>query len=173
MLKAKVNIQVLKVDRRLKLYLNIFCEVKRFRSPKWAFSLKSLVRIASYGPQIGQSHGENRLSHIINIFILWEKSKKEILRGGRGVVLNQNLTWIICNITETCQVNWYNAKEKQLKLLESSEHFGSFGGLKLQSVYNFLLHISRKKNSYYRRNLNIDKHCVSQFQWFLYYYYYS
>ena len=26
-----------------------------------------LVRIASYGPQIDQSHGENRLSHIINI----------------------------------------------------------------------------------------------------------
>ena len=25
-----------------------------------------LVRIASYGPQIDQSHGENRLSHIIN-----------------------------------------------------------------------------------------------------------
>ena len=24
-----------------------------------------LVRIASYGPQIDQSHGENRLSHII------------------------------------------------------------------------------------------------------------
>ena len=27
--------------------------------------LKILVRIASYGPQIDQSHGENRLSHII------------------------------------------------------------------------------------------------------------
>ena len=26
-----------------------------------------LVRIASYGPQIDQSHGENRLNHIINI----------------------------------------------------------------------------------------------------------
>ena len=26
-----------------------------------------LVRIASYGPLINQSHGENRLSHIINI----------------------------------------------------------------------------------------------------------
>ena len=28
-----------------------------------------LVRIASYGPQIDQSHGENRLSHIINKII--------------------------------------------------------------------------------------------------------
>ena len=28
-----------------------------------------LVRIASYGPQIDQSHGENRLSHIIMIII--------------------------------------------------------------------------------------------------------
>ena len=29
-----------------------------------------LVRIASYGPQIDQSHGENRLSHIIMINII-------------------------------------------------------------------------------------------------------
>ena len=78
MLKAKVNIQVLKVDRRL-ITLNIFSEVKRFRPPKWAFSLKILVRIASYGPQIDQSHGENRLSHILNYVIhrlggpYWEK----------------------------------------------------------------------------------------------------
>ena len=28
-----------------------------------------LVRIASYGPKIGQSHGENRLSHIIMYII--------------------------------------------------------------------------------------------------------
>ena len=28
-----------------------------------------LVRIASYGPQIDQSHGENRLRHIIMLFI--------------------------------------------------------------------------------------------------------
>ena len=28
-----------------------------------------MVRIASYGPQIDQSHGENRLSHIIKNFI--------------------------------------------------------------------------------------------------------
>ena len=28
-----------------------------------------LVRIASYGPQIDQSHRENRLSHIIKILI--------------------------------------------------------------------------------------------------------
>ena len=28
-----------------------------------------LVRIASYGPQIDQLHGENRLSHIVNMFI--------------------------------------------------------------------------------------------------------
>ena len=66
MLKAKVNIQVLKVDRRLiTLFKPFLSQVKRFRAPKWAFSLKILVRIASYGPQIDQSHGENRLSHII------------------------------------------------------------------------------------------------------------
>ena len=29
-----------------------------------------LVRIASYGPQIDQSHGENRLSHIIMVIIM-------------------------------------------------------------------------------------------------------
>ena len=66
MLKAKVNIQVLKVDRRLITLFKHFSEVKRFR-PFRAFALKILVRIASYGPQIDQSHGENRLSHIISI----------------------------------------------------------------------------------------------------------
>ena len=66
MLKAKVNIQLLKVDRRLiTLFKPFFCEIKRFRAPKGAFSLKILVPKASYGPQIDQSHGENRLSHII------------------------------------------------------------------------------------------------------------
>ena len=34
------------------------------------FSLNILVRIASYGPQIDQSHDENRLSHIIMINII-------------------------------------------------------------------------------------------------------
>ena len=62
MLKAKVNIQVLKVHRRL-----ITSEVKRFRALKGAFSLE--IYVASYGPQIDQSHGENRLSHIIKIVI--------------------------------------------------------------------------------------------------------
>ena len=33
-----------------------------------------LVRIASYGPQIDQSHGENRLSHIIHYFITANKN---------------------------------------------------------------------------------------------------
>ena len=36
---------------------------------KLALSLKILVRIASYGPQIDQWHGENRLSHIIKTSI--------------------------------------------------------------------------------------------------------
>ena len=49
MLKAKINIQVLKVDSRL---ITLFKHL-------------ILVRIASYGPQIDQSHGENRLSNII------------------------------------------------------------------------------------------------------------
>ena len=31
------------------------------------FFFEILVRIASYGPQIDQSHGENRLSHIIKL----------------------------------------------------------------------------------------------------------
>ena len=39
-----------------------------------------LVRIASYGPQIDQSHGENRLSHIITGFIsILTLRKKETL----------------------------------------------------------------------------------------------
>ena len=69
MLNAKVNIQVFKVDGRLITLFNFFSEVKRFRPPKSAFSLKILVRIAGYRPQIDQSHGENRLSHIIKLLI--------------------------------------------------------------------------------------------------------
>ena len=34
-----------------------------------------LVRIASYGPQIDQSHGENRLSHIIILFYLSDRCR--------------------------------------------------------------------------------------------------
>ena len=34
-----------------------------------------LVRIASYGPQIDQSHGENRLSHIIIIAMIKNRLK--------------------------------------------------------------------------------------------------
>ena len=56
MLKAKVNILVLKVDRRPTTLFKPF------------FRGKILVRIASYGPQIDQSHGENRFSHIIMPF---------------------------------------------------------------------------------------------------------
>ena len=33
-----------------------------------SFFFEILVRLASYGPQIDQLHGENRLSHIINVF---------------------------------------------------------------------------------------------------------
>ena len=35
-----------------------------------SFFFEILVRIASYGPQIDQSYGENRLSHIIIIIII-------------------------------------------------------------------------------------------------------
>ena len=35
-----------------------------------SFLFEILVRIAGYGPQIDQSHGENRLSHIVIIIII-------------------------------------------------------------------------------------------------------
>ena len=35
-----------------------------------SFFFEILVRMASYGPQIDQSHGENKLSHIITKGIL-------------------------------------------------------------------------------------------------------
>ena len=67
MLKDEVNIQVLKVETRLKTFFNIFFEIKRFRAAKLAFGFESLVRVASHGPQIDQSHGEDRL--IITIIL--------------------------------------------------------------------------------------------------------
>ena len=68
MLKAKVNIQVLKVVRRLITLFKPFFRGKEIYSFEMSIFFKILVRIASNGPQIDQSHGENRLSHII----VWE-----------------------------------------------------------------------------------------------------
>ena len=78
MLKDEVNIQVLKVDTRLKTFCNIFFEIKRFRAAKLAFGFESLVRVASHGPQIDQSRGEDRLSHIIITIILQTPFSKSV-----------------------------------------------------------------------------------------------
>ena len=43
-----------------------------------------LVRIASYGPQIDQSHGENRFNHIIRIMEISEG----VIRRGRNTLLD-------------------------------------------------------------------------------------
>ena len=51
----------LKVDRRFITFLKPSLEITRFRSAKRAFAFVILVSIASYGTQIDQSHGENRL----------------------------------------------------------------------------------------------------------------
>ena len=69
MLKAKVNIQVLKVDRRLITLFKPFFRGKEIQSSEMNSFFKILDRIASYGPQIDQSHGKNRLSHIIRAII--------------------------------------------------------------------------------------------------------
>ena len=74
MLKNKVNIQVLtRLTGVLELYLNLFSEVKRFRVPKWAFSLKILVRVASYGPLNWPIEWRKQTSHIINNITHWTK----------------------------------------------------------------------------------------------------
>ena len=65
MLKAKVNFQVLKVDRRLITLFKPSFRGKEIYSSEMSIFFKILVRIAIYGPQIDQSHGKNRLSHII------------------------------------------------------------------------------------------------------------
>ena len=71
MLKAKVNIQVLKVDRRLITLFKPFFRGKEIWSSEMRIFFDILVRIASYGPQIDQLHGENRLSHITMLLILY------------------------------------------------------------------------------------------------------
>ena len=69
MLKDKVNIQVLKVDRRLSL--NLFFKMKRFTCIELQNEHLLLFRLASYGQQIDQSQGENRFSHKITNCIHW------------------------------------------------------------------------------------------------------
>ena len=66
MLKDKDNIQVLKVDWRLITLFKPFFRDKEIKSFEVSIFFEILVRIASYGPQIDQSDGENRLSHIMN-----------------------------------------------------------------------------------------------------------
>ena len=70
MLKDKVNIQVLKVDRRLITLFKPFFRRKEIKSSEISIFFDILVRIASYRPQIDQSHGENRLIHVIILHIL-------------------------------------------------------------------------------------------------------
>ena len=115
MLKAKVNIQVLKVDRSLITLFKHFSEVKRFRPPKWAFSLKSLVRIASYGPQIDQSHGENRLSHIIKGICACSSPRISVIcrRPDRNVLL---LLSVCCHVERSIFSKRYEAWKSNLFL---------------------------------------------------------
>ena len=65
MLKDKVNIQVLKVDRRLITLFKPFFRGKEIWSSEMGIFFEIWVRITSYGTQIDQLHGENRLSHLI------------------------------------------------------------------------------------------------------------
>ena len=64
MLKDEVKIQVLKVPDVLQLYVNLLLGEKEIWNCEMSICFEILVRIASYGPKIGQSHGEN---NIINI----------------------------------------------------------------------------------------------------------
>ena len=70
MLKDKVNIQVLKVDRSLITLFKPFFRRKEIKSSVMSIFFDILVRKASYRLQIDQSHGENRLSHVIILHIL-------------------------------------------------------------------------------------------------------
>ena len=70
MLKDKVNSQVLKVDSRHITLFKPFFRGKEIKISEMSIFFEVLVRIASYGPQIEQSHGENKFSHIINLHIL-------------------------------------------------------------------------------------------------------
>ena len=107
MLKAKVNIQVLKVDRRLITLFKPFFRGKRFRAPKWAFCLENLVRIASYGPQIDQLHGENRLSHIINQIYLIQS----LLYGFQTRPFAEVITWRLFDFRFVfVHILWFNCR---------------------------------------------------------------
>ena len=68
LLKDEVNVQVLRVARRLLTFFKPFYRDRGLEL--WNICFKILVRIASDGPQIDQSHGENRLSHIIISMII-------------------------------------------------------------------------------------------------------
>ena len=53
-----------------------------------------LVRIASYGPQIDQSHGENRLSHIIKDITTTNWTENEFAVAANNVI---GITWTVGN----------------------------------------------------------------------------
>ena len=92
MLKAKVNIQVLKVDRRLITLFKPFFRGKEIKSFEMSIFFEILVRIASYGPQIDQSRGENRLSHIIMTIIINYDRHISIRKGFLGMLFQQDFS---------------------------------------------------------------------------------
>ena len=66
--------------------------------------IEILVRVASYGRQIDQPHGENRLSHIIiqfNIYTLSDLGDLSNLIGSLSQTIQQYSPpseWIICEL---------------------------------------------------------------------------
>ena len=59
--------------------------------------VESLVRIASYGPQIDQSHGENRLSHIITQLMQLRKESLKKTQACRGYEPLTSATPVQCS----------------------------------------------------------------------------
>ena len=105
MLKDKVSIQVLKVDRRLMRLFKLFFRGKEIKSSEMSIFFEILVRKASYRPQIDQSDGGNRLSHIKKI-VIWNLSPHAFSLFSFGLD-GKSLRYLIINV----HVTWWSKKK--------------------------------------------------------------
>ena len=95
MLKAKVNIQVFKVDRRLITLFKPFFRGKEIQSSEMSIFFKNFgpyCNLRIYGPQIDQSQGENRLSRIINELI----ALQHLMHHNISVLICRTIQYFVC-----------------------------------------------------------------------------
>ena len=126
MLKAKVNIQVLKVDRRLITLFKPFFRGKEIQSSVMSIFFEILVCMASYGPQIDQSHGDVGLSYFkcFEKGIIWYRIFKKdqaicFYFQPDNIGLNQSIVELYFDY---CSIVWEDIRDRLIDKLQKLQN---------------------------------------------------